>query len=129
MTEKNPSRDDAATAACPVCKERFNPSGRRRYCCDGCRRKAWARRHQRPVAPVVVPAPGRPRRPVTVYECDGCGTRALGDQYCEGCRSFMRRVGVGGHCPECDAPVAVSDLIEVPAAAARPATLSARSRR
>ncbi|MGH8997647.1 MAG: hypothetical protein ACRDYB_16755 [Acidimicrobiales bacterium] len=69
MTPKNPFCDDAATAMCPMCERRFNPSGRRRYCSDRCRRKAWARRHQAPVAPVVVPAPGRPRRPITVYEC------------------------------------------------------------
>lgn len=127
MTPVRPLSDDGATMACPVCKQRFEPSGRRRYCCDGCRRKAWARRHQAPVAPVVVPGPGRPRRPITVYECD-CGARALGDQRCELCGSFMRRVGVGGHCPECDAPVAVADLVEV-ADVASPAPRDGRSRR
>jgi hypothetical protein len=51
------------------------------------------------------------RRTITVYECDGCGTRTLGEQYCAQCRTFMRRVGVGGYCPSCDEPVAVSDLL------------------
>jgi predicted amidophosphoribosyltransferase len=113
VTEKNPSRDDAATMPCPVCERPFEPFGRRRYCCDGCRRKAWARRHQSPVAPVVVPGPGWARRPVTVYECGHCGTRAPGVQRCEECGAFMARIGVGGYCPECDAPVAVADLIDV----------------
>jgi hypothetical protein len=61
--------------------------------------------------PVVVPA-RMVRRPVTVYECDGCGARSLGSQYCEECRTFMRRVGFGGCCPACDEPVAIDDLLE-----------------
>jgi predicted amidophosphoribosyltransferase len=60
----------------------------------------------------------KPRRPITVYECDSCGGRALGEQRCEECGAFMRRVGIGGCCPECDAPLAVSELLgeEVPMA-------------
>lgn len=46
----------------------------------------------------------------TVYECDACGSRALGEQRCE-CGTFARRVGIGGCCPECDAPVAVEELV------------------
>ena len=67
---------------------------------DACRSAAYRARRDEPRPPVVVPAPA-PRRPVTVYECDGCGERALGEQYCGSCRTFMRRVGVGGYCPEC----------------------------
>jgi hypothetical protein len=48
---------------------------------------------------------------LTVYECDGCGARALGRQRCTDCSTFMRRVGFGGACPLCDEPVAVADLI------------------
>jgi hypothetical protein len=112
VTDKEPSRDDTATTVCPVCEGRFEPWGRRRYCSDRCRRTAWARRHRIPAAPVVVPAAGRARRPVTVYECDACGARALGSQRCDECGTFMRRVGLGGLCPECDSPVAVADLVE-----------------
>jgi hypothetical protein len=53
-----------------------------------------------------------PARSITVYACDACGTRALGQQRCEDCGSFMRRIGVGGNCPSCDEPVAVSDLLD-----------------
>jgi hypothetical protein len=106
-----PSSDDSATMNCPVCDRRFVPWGRRRYCSDGCRRRAWVRRHTMPVVPAVVPAPGQPRRPITVYECV-CGYRALGEQRCEECGSFMSRVGVGGLCPNCDAPVAVTELLD-----------------
>ena len=113
MKTETPWSDDGATMVCPVCDRQFVCSGRRRYCCAGCRRKAWARRHQSPPTPVVVPAPTPSRRAVTVYECDGCGERALGAQRCDSCGGFMRRVGLGGCCPACDAPEAAAELIEV----------------
>lgn len=102
--------------SCPVSEVAFNPSGRRRYCSDACRRKAWSRRKPAPSAPVVVPAAGQPPRPITVYECASCGTRALGEQRCNDCGGLMHRVGYGGLCPHCDEPVAVADLLgdEVP---------------
>jgi endogenous inhibitor of DNA gyrase (YacG/DUF329 family) len=110
--EHGPSRDDDATVPCPVCGSAFVVSGRRRYCSDGCRRAAWSRRRSSP-APVVVVAPAGSRRPHTVYECDDCGGRALGEQRCEDCGVFMRRVGLGGCCPSCHEPVAAGELIEV----------------
>ncbi len=108
-----PSRDDGATLPCPVCGSAFVATGRRRYCSDTCRRAAWARSHQPPPAPVVVSAPVGSRRAHTVYECDGCGQRALGEQRCEDCGTFMRRLGYGGRCPRCDEAVAANELIEV----------------
>ncbi|MGH9286161.1 MAG: hypothetical protein ACRD0M_10905, partial [Acidimicrobiales bacterium] len=60
--------------------------------------------------PIVVP-PAQPRRPITVYECDGCGARAVGEQRCADCSTFMRRIGIGGSCPHCDEAVAVSELL------------------
>ena len=113
MTANIPWRDDDATMICPVDGTAFAASGRRRYCSDRCRRTAWARRRQSPPTPVVIPAPPGPRRPVTVYECDACGTRALGHQRCEECGAFTRRVGLGGLCPCCDEPVAAAELIDV----------------
>jgi hypothetical protein len=105
------SRDDGVTMLCPVCGRHFVVSGRRRYCGDACRVAAWRRRHQGVEAPVVIPPP-RPRRALTVYECGSCGGRAVGSQYCEECRIFMSRVGLGGHCPECDAAVSITDLFD-----------------
>jgi hypothetical protein len=96
--------------ACPICQRSFAPSGRRRFCSDACRSIAYRRRRDAGRPAVVVPA-ARPRRPITVYECDGCGGRALGEQRCEPCGIFMRRVGIGGCCPACDEPVAVSELV------------------
>jgi len=109
----NPSSDDTATMICPIDGTVFNPTGRRRYCSDRCRRAAWARRHHSSPIPLVVAPPPGPRRPVTVYECDTCGTRALGSQRCDDCGTFMRRVGLGGLCPHCDEPLAATELINV----------------
>lgn len=107
-----PARDDEATVPCPVCGGAFVVTGRRRYCSDGCRRSAWARRQPSPPVVVVV-APAGSRRPHTVSACDDCGRRALGERRCEDCGSFMRRVGLGGPCPSCHEPVAAGELIEV----------------
>lgn len=100
----NPVRDDAATTPCPVCGAAFAPQGRQRYCSTACRQGAWRRRREAPTAPL-------PAKPSTIYECDSCGTRALGEQYCEDCRTFMRRAGPGGPCPHCDELVALQDII------------------
>lgn len=94
---------------CPVCQHNFTPVGRQKYCSDACRATAYRRRRDADRPPVTVPK-AQPRRPITVYECDNCGTRALGNQHCE-CGTFMRRVGIGGCCPSCDDPVAVVELI------------------
>ena len=97
--------------ACPICHTPFPPHGRRRFCSDACKATAYRRRRNPGPAPVTVPT-GRPRRPITVYECDDCGARALGDQRCNECSTFMRRIGYGGPCPHCDEPVAITDLID-----------------
>jgi hypothetical protein len=106
------SRDDAATGLCPMCGRSYTVSGRARYCSEGCRKKAWRRRHQPAAVEIVVPPPGRSHRSVTVYECGTCGTRSLGEQRCEDCGAFMAKVGIGGLCPHCDGPVAVGDLLD-----------------
>jgi hypothetical protein len=105
-------RDDDETKLCPVCQHRFMVVGGGHYCSDGCRKKAWRLRHQTVAVPIVVPAPGVPRRSLTVYTCQVCGTRALGVQRCEDCGAFMTRVGLGGECPCCSDPVAVCELVD-----------------
>lgn len=54
----------------------------------------------------------RPRKPHTVYECDDCGARQLGAQFCDDCRRFMRRLGHGGISPCCGEPVTFDELLE-----------------
>ena len=99
-----PVRYDSVMIACPVCGTPFTPTGRRRYCSDACRQAAYRRRGDQPPPPPV------PAKPATVYQCDSCGQRHLGEQRCEDCGTFMRRVGIGGHCPACDEPVSIDEL-------------------
>ena len=108
--EATPSRNGDATPRCAVCGSHFPPAANRVYCGDTCKATAWRRRHQAAVVAVTVPA-ARPRRSFTVYQCGSCGSRSLGEQRCE-CGLFMARLGVGGTCPECDAAVAVGELLD-----------------
>jgi hypothetical protein len=93
----------------------FVPAPNQVYCKHACGAKTWRRRHQAPVPVIVVP-PAVPRRPLTVYECEACGIRSVGEQRCE-CGLFMRRVGLGGRCPNCDEAVAIEDLLDMTALA------------
>ena len=53
--------------------------------------------------------PGR-KRASTIYECQTCGTRALGTQRCEDCHTFMTAAGIGGLSPHCDEPVTITEF-------------------
>jgi len=106
-----PWRDGPVTITCPVCQQGFARKGKRQWCSPACKTEAWRRRHQADRPAVVVP-PARPRRPITVYECDVCGERAVGRQRCEDCGTFMRKIGLGGPCPHCGTPVSVTELLD-----------------
>jgi hypothetical protein len=109
-----PPRDDSVTIrTCPACGQPFTPSGRRRWCSDACKQAACRRRATPPAPAPALPA-RRPKRPVTVYECGQCGFRALGQQRCDDCGTFMSAVGTGGLCPRCDEPVAIRELSPAP---------------
>lgn len=100
----NPVRDDTATMACRACGSAFDRLGRQLFCSTTCRQTAWRARRSAPVAPVVT-------RSETVYECPSCEARYLGEQRCEECNTWCRRIGPGGSCLCCEEPVAVSDLL------------------
>jgi hypothetical protein len=100
-----PVRNDSETIACVVCGTAFRRSGRRLHCSDACRQAAWRRRSQAPSEPLVA-------KPDTVYRCPKCETRLRGEQYCEDCHTFARRLGPGGCCPECDEPISITELLE-----------------
>ena len=97
------------TMACGACGEPITPSGRGRYCTDACRAAAYRRRRAAARPVVAVPAAAS-RVPMTVYACDRCGARALGEQRCPECSLFMCRVGIGGACPACDEAITVAEL-------------------
>ena len=108
MQLETPLRNDGETMTpCTICGTRFQPVGRQRFCKPACRQTAWRRRHPTPL-PLV---PARVPRHNTVYQCPSCDNRYLGEQYCADCGRFCRRVGVGGLCPACDEPVAITDLL------------------
>ena len=72
-----------------------------------------------PPSPQPRPSRRRPRsrRPhpadTTIYQCPECGQRYLGQQRCDDCGTFCRRIGPGGPCPHCDEPVAIKDLTTI----------------
>jgi hypothetical protein len=110
QASSHPSRHDGVTITCPIDGHRFIPTGRQKFCSPACRAAAYRRRRDAPRTTVTVPR-AQPRRPITVYECDSCGDRALAEQHCPGCNTWMRRVGLGGCCPACDEPVTVNELL------------------
>jgi len=113
----SPSGDDDTTTTtgpgqlCPVCWAPFTRIGRQLYCCDGCRKTAWTRRHTPAALAAPVP-PARPRRDITIYACPTCSQRYHAQQWCPDCNQPCTRIGLGGPCPHCDEPVAVADLLD-----------------
>ena len=97
-------RNDTATTSCGQCGTGFAGVGRQKWCSDACRQSAWRRRR-------TAPRPALPTKTDTIYECPQCETRYLGEQRCNDCNTWCRRLGPGGPCPHCNEPVAVSDLI------------------
>jgi predicted nucleic acid-binding Zn ribbon protein len=108
---KSPLCHDSPTIACPVCGNNFPPSGRRIYCSDACRALGYRRRRGVGRENITVTT-SQPHREITVYECDTCGERSLGEQRCLECHTFMRRIGIGGYCPSCGESVAMSELLD-----------------
>jgi hypothetical protein len=47
----------------------------------------------------------------TIYECPSCEERYVGEQRCPTCQLFCRALGVGGHCPDCDQPILLVELL------------------
>jgi hypothetical protein len=109
---ENPPQDDneTTTTRCPVCTTPFTPIRRQRYCTNACRQIAYRRRHHAATGDQTPPPPRR--RETTIYECNECEQRYLGDQWCPDCNQPCRRIGPGGTCPHCDEPVATTDLID-----------------
>jgi ribosomal protein L32 len=109
---RDASRDGAD--GCLVCGKAL-PSRRARYCSRAHQQQAFRLRHQSgpPDLQHLRQVLQRRRAVVahTLYECPSCGERHLGERRCPDCQLFSRAVGLGGHCPECDTPVLVVDLL------------------
>ena len=116
MTQpQTPSRNGYVTPIppprCLACDQTM-PTGRaRRYCSDRCRQTGWRRRNQADKPATPLPERGS-RRTNTVYECPECESRYLGEQRCDDCSTFCRKVGVGGPCKCCDELITIDELLQ-----------------
>src|SRR5712692_8890553 len=99
QSTRTPSVTIVVTMDCSVCGTSFEPSGRRRYCCDACRQAAWRQRQATPAIPTKL------SRYDTIYECPSCEVRYIGTQRCDDCNIFCTTLGPGALCPHCDEPV------------------------
>ncbi len=125
---RNGSRNGSPPApltalTCPVCTAPL-PSLRARYCSAACRQQAFRLRHPRDAASEQVTRTElatlrrvlqRQRALVaqTIYECPRCEERFVGERRCPECHVFCRALGLGGHCPECDHPILLAELVEL----------------
>ena len=118
MTQTNdtPMRDASrdGCGGCLVCGAALT-SSRARYCSRAHQQRAFRLRHQ-PSLPDLqrLRQELQRRRAVvarTIYECPSCGERLVGGRRCPDCRLFTRAIGLGGHCPECDTPLLLVDLL------------------
>src|SRR5579864_9235336 len=102
---RDASRD--GRGGCLVCGAALT-SARARYCSRAHQQRAFRLRHES-----NPPDLQRLRAVVarTIYECPSCGERLVGERRCPDCRLFTRAIGLGGHCPECDTPLLLVDLL------------------
>jgi hypothetical protein len=86
------------------------------FCSVACKQRAFRLRRQQVAVPEVSAVRQQLKRQQqvvahTVYECPGCQERLLGERRCPSCQLFCRALGVGGHCPECEQPILLADLL------------------
>ena len=99
---------------CLVCGAAL-ASQRARYCSRAHQQLAFRLRHQASRLDLQQLRQELQRRRAvvahTVYECSECSERFVGERRCSTCNLFTRAVGLGGHCPECDTPLLLVDLL------------------
>ena len=118
MTQTNdtPMRDASrdGCGGCLVCGAALT-SSRARYCSRAHQQRAFRLRHQPSLPDLQRLRQELQRRRMvvarTIYECPSCGERLVGERRCPDCQLFTRAIGLGGHCPECDTPLLLVDLL------------------
>jgi predicted nucleic acid-binding Zn ribbon protein len=117
-SSREPSRTAISSTTCVVCGAALRTS-QQRYCTRACQQQAYRlrlRQHQPSRVDLVnIQAELKRRRHLTeqmVYECPTCETRSVGEQRCSDCNTFARALGVGGSCPDCDAVLLLTELIQ-----------------
>jgi hypothetical protein len=107
---RNDSPPSDQQRLCAACGRHFPAQGRKAYCSDACRQRGF-RLRQRPADELQLGFASRLPKTAIVYQCPVCETRLLGQQRCDECGVFGKRLGPGGPCPHCDEVVAISDLL------------------
>ena len=115
QTSNTPMRDGSRDGSgCLVCGGALS-SSRARYCSRAHQQRAFRLRHQTSLPDLQRLRQELQRRRAvvaqTVYECQSCGQRLVGERRCPECNLFSRAIGLGGHCPECDTPLLLVDLL------------------
>lgn len=98
---------------CMVCGAPLS-STRARYCSRAHQQHAFRLRHRTGVDLQNLRHQLQRRQALvahTVYECPNCAERFVGERRCPDCRLFSRAIGLGGHCPECETPILLADLL------------------
>lgn len=102
---------------CALCT-RPVASSRARYCSAACRQRSFRLRHVK----LAVIDERRLRAELrrrdslvahTVYECNVCGDRLVGERRCAQDNLYCRALGLGGHCSACDEPILLADLLQL----------------
>jgi hypothetical protein len=114
-TTDTPMRDGSrdGSVGCLVCGAAL-ASTRARYCSRAHQQHAFRLRQHTDVDLQRVRQQLQRRGAViahTVYECPSCSERYVGQRRCSDCNLFSRAIGLGGQCPECEAPVLLVDLL------------------
>lgn len=110
-------RDGSPAGSCLVCSGPL-PGRKARYCSRACQQRAY-RLRQDPATTLEEPGLRqdlRRRRTLTahtIYECPVCEARFLGERRCSDCNRFCRALGLGGHCPDCESLILLSDLLDL----------------
>jgi hypothetical protein len=107
---RNDSQASDHQRVCGACGRTFAAHGHKTYCSDACRQRGF-RHRQRPADELGLGMPRRLPTSMIVYQCPDCEARFLGQQRCDECGVFCRRLGPGGPCPHCDDVVAIADLL------------------
>jgi hypothetical protein len=111
--------EQLAARTCPMGNTVLTNS-RATFCSVACTQRAFRLRRQQPALPAVAAIRHQLKRQHllvahTVYECPSCEERLVGERRCPACQLFCRALDVGGHCPACDQPILLSDLLGVEA--------------
>jgi hypothetical protein len=110
------ARAPRSASGCLVCGKSL-ADARARFCSPAHKQLAYRLRRREALAadePDLRRQLQRQRRLVahSIYECPQCQERFVGERRCSSCQLFCRSLGLGGHCPECDLPILLSDLLE-----------------